>query len=216
MLYNTRAYGKAHIPPAGPVIFAANHLSYLDGPVLVGAAPRYMHVLVKREMFTGFLGRVLRASGQISVDRAGDRRALQRAKSVLARGGCIGILPEGTRGSGAVATVSSGVAWLALNSGAPVVPVGLLGTRHPGEHRDKIPPLRRRISVVFGEPVHIERETGASGRVSMERATERIQRLLFEHVRGAIELTRQQLPVDETGQPASIPPKESDHERDAL
>lgn len=205
VIYNTEVHGKDRIPAGEPVIFAANHLSYLDGPVMVGAAPRHMHVLVKHDMFSGFLGGVLTASGQISIDRAGDRRALQRAKLVLESGSCIGILPEGTRGAGAAASVSSGVAWLALNSAAPVVPVALLGTRHPGEHRNKIPPPRRKIHVSFGEPALIEREPGVSGRVSMDRAAERIRALLAGHVRSAIELTGQPLPEDETDQLSANP-----------
>ena len=69
-------HGRSNVPAAGPVIFAGNHISYLDGPVMFGASPRPMHILVKQEMFKGFLGRVLKASGQLPVDRAGDRAAL--------------------------------------------------------------------------------------------------------------------------------------------
>jgi 1-acyl-sn-glycerol-3-phosphate acyltransferase len=198
--YRTSVTGRELVPAGGPVIFAANHLSYLDGPVMVGAANRYMHVLVKRDMFSGFLGWVLRSSGQIPVDRSGDRAALAQAKAVLARGECVGILPEGTRGGGDVSSMSNGVAWLALNSAAAVVPVAILGTRIPGEHKDTIPPLRRRFHVVFGEPMRITREQGVSGRVSMDRAAERIRLRLAEHIRSAVAATGQQLPGDQ--QPA--------------
>jgi 1-acyl-sn-glycerol-3-phosphate acyltransferase len=197
VLYRTTVSGRSNVPPSGPVIFAANHLSYLDGPVMVGAAPRYMHVLVKQEMFGGFLGRVLRASGQIPVDRGGDRRALQRAKALLDGGGCVGILPEGTRGAGTAASVNNGVAWLALNSAAVVVPVAVLGTRIAGEHKDRIPPLRRRFHVVFGPPVRISRQPGTSGRVSMDRAAEDIRLRLAAHVQAAVAATGQHLPQDE-------------------
>ena len=122
--------------PTGPVIFAGNHISFLDGPVMFGASPRPMHILVKKEMFKGFLGRVLRASGQLPVDRAGDRAALQLSKAVLDAGRCVGILPEGTRGSGKAAGISNGVAWLALNSrghgGAGGHPGHAAGRRTPG------------------------------------------------------------------------------------
>jgi 1-acyl-sn-glycerol-3-phosphate acyltransferase len=157
-----------------------------------------MHVLVKQELFRGFLGWVLRTSGQIPVDRAGDRRALQNAKAVLDRGGCIGILPEGSRGSGDAASASSGVAWLALNSGAAVVPVAVLGTRITGEHKDKLPPLGRRFQVVFGEPVMVSRDRGVSGRVSMDRAAEEIRLRLASHVQAAIAATGQSLPQDDS------------------
>ncbi|WP_026554175.1 lysophospholipid acyltransferase family protein [Arthrobacter sp. 35W] len=194
-IYRTSVAGRAHVPTAGPVIFAANHLSYLDGPVMVGAAPRHMHVMVRHDMFKGFLGWVLRASGQIPVDRSGDRAALQNAKAVLDRGGCVGILPEGTRGSGDAATMNNGVAWLALNSGAVVVPVAILGTRTTGEHRDTIPRPGRRFHVDFGEALTITREPGVSGRVSMDRAAEQIRLRLQAHIAAATERTGQQLPA---------------------
>ena len=139
VVYRTSVTGRSNVPTEGPVIFAGNHISFLDGPVMFGASPRPMHILVKKEMFTGFLGRVLRASGQLPVDRTGDRAALQVSKAVLDAGRCVGILPEGTRGSGKAAGISNGVAWLALNSQATIVPVAILGTRQGGEHLDTVP-----------------------------------------------------------------------------
>lgn len=195
IVYRTQIVGRQNIPATGPVVFAANHLSYLDGPVMVGASSRYMHVMVRHDMFKGVLGWVLQASGQIPVNRAGDRKALGFAKAVLDRGDCVGILPEGTRGTGDASTMNSGVAWLALNSGAAVVPVAILGTRHNGEHRDTIPAPRRKLHVVFGEPLTIEREPGVSGRVSMDRATEHIRLRLAAHISAAQTATGQQLPV---------------------
>ncbi len=197
VVYNTAVAGRENIPARGPVVFAANHLSYLDGPVMVGASSRYMHVMVRHDMFKGFLGWVLHASGQIPVNRAGDRAALQHAKAVLGRGDCVGILPEGTRGTGDAASMNGGVAWLALNSGAVVVPVAILGTRRTGEHRDTIPAPRRRLHVVFGEPFTLTREPGVSGRVSMDRATETIRLRLAAHIAGAQTATGQDLPADD-------------------
>ncbi|MGO2541053.1 lysophospholipid acyltransferase family protein [Specibacter sp. AOP5-B1-6] len=197
VVYKTTILGRANIPRHGPVVFAANHLSFLDGPAMVGASSRYMHVMVRHDMFKGFLGTVLHASGQIPVNRDGDRAALQFAKAVLDRGDCVGILPEGTRGSGDAANMNGGVAWLALNSAAVVVPVAILGTRHSGEHRDKIPAPRRRLHVVFGEPLAITREPGVSGRVSMDRATEQIRQRLAAHIAAAQAATGQDLPADD-------------------
>lgn len=197
VVYKTRVQGRENIPVSGPVVFAANHLSYLDGPVMVGASSRYMHVLVRHNMFKGFLGAVLYASGQIPVNRSGDRTALQYAKAVLDRGDCVGILPEGTRGTGDAASMNSGVAWLALNSAAAVVPVAVLGTRRSGEHRDKIPAPRRTLHVVFGEPMIITRESGVSGRVSMDRATEQIRLRLAAHIAASQAATGQDLPADD-------------------
>lgn len=197
VVYNTKVLGKENLPPTGAVVFAANHLSYLDGPVMVGAASRYMHVMVRHDMFKGFLGWVLRTSGQIPVNRAGDRQALQFAKTVLERGDCVGILPEGTRGTGNAATMNSGVAWLALNSSAVVVPVAVLGTRQGQEHRNLIPKPRRKLFVVFGEPLTLTREPGVSGRVSIDKATETIRISLAAHIEAAVAVTGQALPTDD-------------------
>ncbi len=197
VVYNTAVAGREHVPVSGAVVFAANHLSCLDGPVMVGASSRRMHVMVRHDMFKGLLGRVLHVSGQIPVNRNGDRAALQYAKAVLDRGDCVGILPEGTRGSGDAANLNGGVAWLALNSAAAVVPVAILGTRHSGEHRDKIPAPRRKLHVVFGEAITITREPGITGRVSMDRATEQIRAHLADHIASAQAATGQDLPADD-------------------
>lgn len=194
--YRTTVTGRANIPSTGPVIFAANHISFLDGPLMFGTSSRVMHVLVKKEMFRGFLGRILCASGQIPVDRSGDRAALQLGKDLLDGGRCVGILPEGTRGTGSAESISNGVAWLALNSGAQVVPVAVLGTRTGSEHRDAIPPWRRRLHVSFGSPLSVARGAGEPGRVSMDKAAAEIRRALADHVRDAVSFTGQPLPED--------------------
>ncbi|VXB63843.1 1-acyl-sn-glycerol-3-phosphate acyltransferase [Arthrobacter sp. 9V] len=195
-LYRTIVAGKSNVPAAGPVVFAANHISFLDGPVMFGASPRAMHILVKKEMFKGFLGSVLRGSGQIPVDRSGDRTALHLGKKLLDAGRCVGILPEGTRGSGSAENISNGVAWLALNSGATVIPVAILGTRQGDEHRDHIPKPRRKLHVSFGEPITVKRRKGEPGRVSMDRAAAEIREALAGHVQDAIRATGQDLPLE--------------------
>ncbi|MEV7606198.1 lysophospholipid acyltransferase family protein [Paenarthrobacter sp. NPDC089322] len=195
VVYRTIVSGKSNIPAAGPVIFAGNHISFLDGPVMFGASPRPMHILVKKEMFKGFLGKVLKGSGQIPVDRAGDRTALHVGKQLLDTGRCVGILPEGTRGSGSAESISNGVAWLAVNSGATVIPVAILGTRTGDEHRDHIPTPRRRLYVSFGEPLTVQRRKGESGRASMDRAAAEIRDALAGHVRDAVRITGQALPA---------------------
>nr|WP_284979485.1 lysophospholipid acyltransferase family protein [Arthrobacter sp. fls2-241-R2A-200] len=210
LIYRTLVTGKSNVPAAGPVLFAANHISFLDGPVLFGASPRPMHILVKKEMFAGVLGKVLRGSGQIPVDRDGDRTALHTGKKLLDAGRCVGILPEGTRGTGSAGSISSGVAWLALNSAATVIPVAILGTRHRDEHRDHIPRPRRRLYVSFGEPLTVKRRTGEPGRVSMDRAAAEIRTALAGHVQDAIESTGQALPMEPVpGETVSATPPNS-------
>ena len=217
LVYRTTVTGRDNVPTGGPVIFAGNHISFLDGPVMFGASPRPMHILVKQEMFKGFLGRVLTASGQLPVDRSGDRAALQRCKDVLDAGRCVGILPEGTRGSGTADGINGGVAWLALNSGAPVVPVAILGTRTGDEHLDYVPRPGRRFHVSFGPALTLARRAGDTGRASMDRAAQDIRAALAGHVRDAIQLSGQPLPFADAPQdltPVAATPAD-DHLRTA-
>ncbi|MDC7339712.1 lysophospholipid acyltransferase family protein [Streptomyces lydicus] len=109
-LWRPRVLGAWRVPSAGPVILAVNHSHGIDGPMLMGTAPRPVHFLIKKEAFVGPLDPFLRGIGQLKVDRsAADRKAITDALGVLAQGGVLGIFPEGTRGEGDFA--SCGRAW---------------------------------------------------------------------------------------------------------
>ncbi len=155
VVWDTHVAGADLVPRTGPVLLAANHVTLLDGPLLVGASPRPLHVLVKAELFRGPVGAFLRAAGQIPVDRSMGRPALQSALGVLRRGGAVGIFPEGTRGRGTAEDLRAGVSWLAVHGQAPVVPVAILGTRRTGESLHGLPGVRRDLFVEFGEPLDL-------------------------------------------------------------
>jgi glycerol-3-phosphate dehydrogenase (NAD(P)+) len=125
--------GREHIPAEGPVIVAANHRSFLDPFVIATMAPwrRPMYYVAKRELFRNRLQAwFLNSLGAFPVDRgAGDRDMIETAKAILDRGGIVLIFPEGTRvRPGALGTPKRGVGRLALETGAPVVPVAVIGT----------------------------------------------------------------------------------------
>ncbi|MBU4337647.1 MAG: 1-acyl-sn-glycerol-3-phosphate acyltransferase [Actinobacteria bacterium] len=183
-LWNTRVVGADRVPRKGPVVLAANHQHVLDGPLFIGVAPRPLHIFVKEEMFTGPLGLLFRATGQIRTDRTNGRAALAQGLAVLRRGGAVGIFPEGSRGDGAVESARAGVAWLAVNSGAPVVPVAICGTREPGGSTGRLPPLRRRFVVEFGEPLNLVCE-GLPRRQAIVEGTEQIRLAMADLVDGA-------------------------------
>jgi 1-acyl-sn-glycerol-3-phosphate acyltransferase len=196
-VWPTRVHGADAVPAFGGVLFASNHLGFLDGPLLVGVAPRWVRCLVKSEMFHGVIGAVLRAAGQIPVHRDQvDRTALEAAVAVLRGGGAVGVFPEGTRGRGDVADVRLGIAWLALQAEVPVVPVACLGTRRTGESTHGLPAPRRRLDVVFGAPVSVEPPPGTSRRAALAAAGTTVQNVLAAHVREAVNLTGQTLPAD--------------------
>lgn len=197
VVWSTGVVGAANVPAGGPVLFAANHTGVIDGPILLGVAPRPSHMLVKEEMFWGPVGWVLRAAGQIPVDRDGGRTALTSALAVLKRGGVVGVFPEGNRGRGDAASARAGIAWLALNGHAPVVPVAVLGTRRTGESVNHLPGLRRRLAIEFGEPLVLERTPGTSGKVALVEANEAIRLALAALVDSAVARTGLVLPTDD-------------------
>lgn len=197
VVWRTTVVGGDNLPLDGPVLLAANHTGLMDGPVVMGVVRRPVHMIVKESMFRGPLGTVLRAAGQIPVDTSGGRTALTIALAVLKRGGAVGIFPEGNRGRGDLAEVRAGVAWLALTSGAPVVPVAVLGTRRTGQKVGSVPGFRRRLYVEVGQPIAVERAPGVSGRATLEAANREIRESLTALVAGAVERSGIALPLDD-------------------
>src|ERR1700735_4063186 len=123
--------GREHIPADGPVIVAANHRSFLDPFVIATMARRPMYYVAKQELFGNKLQAwILNALGAFPVARgAGDTEMIDTAKAILGRGDIVLIFPEGTRTRpGSLGTPERGVGRLALETGAPVVPVAVIGT----------------------------------------------------------------------------------------
>ncbi|WP_221505511.1 lysophospholipid acyltransferase family protein [Streptomyces eurocidicus] len=190
-LWKPRVLGSWRVPAAGPVILAVNHSHNLDGPMLMGTAPRPVHFLIKKEAFTGPLDPFLRGIGQLKVDRTGaDRTAITGALDVLADGGVLGIFPEGTRGEGDFASLRAGLAYFAVRSGAPIVPVAVLGSaERRGRAISALPPLRSRVDVVFGDAFAAGDGSGRRTRTALDEATVRIQGRLAAHLADAKRLT---------------------------
>lgn len=186
-LWRPRVLGAWRVPASGPAILAVNHSHIIDGPMLMGTAPRPVHFLIKQEAFVGPLSPFLRGIGQIGVDRStADRAAVLSALGVLERGGVLGIFPEGTRGQGDFASLRSGLAYFAVRSGAPVVPVAVLGGGDTsGRLAKALPALRSRIDVVFGDPFEAGDGSGRRTRAALDEATLRIQTRLTDHLAAA-------------------------------
>lgn len=191
-LWKPRVLGAWRVPTSGPVILAVNHSHNIDGPMVMGVAPRPTHFLIKKEAFVGPLDPFLTGIGQLKVDRdTTDRTAITRALGVLDNGGVLGIFPEGTRGEGDFASLRAGLAYFAVRSGAPIVPVAVLGSSdRPGRLIKALPPLRSRVDVVFGEPFEAGDGSGRRTRKALDEATGRIQKQLAAHLENARRLTR--------------------------
>ncbi|MEV0557340.1 lysophospholipid acyltransferase family protein [Streptomyces sp. NPDC050597] len=190
-LWKPRVLGAWKVPATGPVIFAVNHSHNIDGPMVIGVAPRPSHFLVKKEAFIGPLGPFMTNVGQIKVDRdTTDRTAITRALGVLDNGGVLGIFPEGSRGEGDFAALRAGLSYFAVRSGAPIVPVAVLGsTERRGRLIKALPPLRSRVDVVFGDPFEAGDGSGLRTRKALDEATVRIQKQLTAHLENARHLT---------------------------
>jgi 1-acyl-sn-glycerol-3-phosphate acyltransferase len=154
--------GSENVPLTGGVLLASNHRSFMDSVVIPVVAPRQVVFLAKQEYFTGTgpKGALQRAwfeaMGMVPVNREDTRSALASldvALEVLRRGQAFGVYPEGTRSrDGRLYRGKTGVAQLALLSGAPIVPVGLLGTEKLQPVGARWPRLAK-VTVRFGEPL---------------------------------------------------------------
>ena len=165
ILFRVRVEGRANIPKSGPVILAANHRSFLDSIFIPAVISRRVTFVAKAEYFDDPKSAwFFRAVGQIPIRREGgsaSERALDSAMDVLSSGGTFGIYPEGTRTrDGLMHRGHTGVARLALRSGAPVVPVGLTGTDAIQPVDSKMPRLFKRVTIRFGEPLELEHYIG--------------------------------------------------------
>ena len=131
LLWGLPVEGAERLPRAGGLLVVANHKSYLD-PALVGSIiPRQIHYLAKRELFTmPLLGRWVRSHHAIPIDRHGfDRRAITRCVELLRSGEALLVFPEGTRIlEPYLGEPLEGVAWIAVRSGVPILPIHLRGT----------------------------------------------------------------------------------------
>lgn len=179
LLARPEVFGLENVPASGAAILASNHLSVLDSVYLPLMLDRPVTFAAKSEYFTGtrpmerIAGAYLRATKQLSVDRTGTRAAqemLEAALGLLRQGALFGIYPEGTRSpDGRLYRGRTGIGWLALHSGAPVIPVAMVGT-------DKLlPPGRKvprpgRIEVRIGKPLLFDELRAQSAGARQRRA----------------------------------------------
>ena len=162
LIYRPVVEGTENVPADGPLLLASNHLSFIDSILIPLVAPRRIFYLAKAEYFVGrspwrrFRNALFTTLGAIPVDREAARSAqasLETALQVLNAGDAFGIYPEGTRSrDGRLYRGRTGVAWLALNAHAPVVPVGVIGSADIMPIGSRFPRVRR-VTVRFGTPL---------------------------------------------------------------
>ena len=165
ILFRPKVKGLRHVPASGPLIIASNHLSFSDSIFMPLVVPRKVTFLAKSEYFTspgpkGLLKKLtFMALGQVPVDRSGGRRseaALITGLKVLAEGKCLGIYPEGTRSpDGRLYKGRTGIARLAIESGAPIIPVAMFNTEKIQPTGTVVPKVMR-VKMIFGEPMYFD------------------------------------------------------------
>ncbi|MFG1882081.1 lysophospholipid acyltransferase family protein [Micromonospora sp. NPDC049102] len=190
LIFRPQVEGLHHVPATGPVILASNHLSFFDSIFIPLIVSRRVTFVAKAEYFTGkgikgwFMKMFFVGTGTIPVDRSGGeaaRAALDTQLRVLRAQGVAGIYPEGTRSpDGRLYRGKTGVARLALESGAVVVPVAMLNAdelQPPG----RLIPRIGRVRVRLGVPLGFSRYAGTAGDRFVERAvTDEIMYELME------------------------------------
>lgn len=175
-----RVSGREHVPNSGPLLIVSNHLSWYD-PLLLGiVVPRRLWFYTKIEMFSWpIVGWLCKMTGQIPVHRGeGDRTALRQALTYLHEGKALVIFPEGTvaRQEQMIAA-QTGVAMLALRSGATLLPVALSGTRRilrPG--RGWFP----RVSVQIGHPFTPTLSEDMTHKAGLQKITREVMQQIAE------------------------------------
>ena len=176
-IWRPKVIGAENIPASGGAILAANHLSVVDSVFLPLMLDRPVTFSAKAEYFTasGPAARLwaayLKATNQLQMDRDGPRAAqdtLEAALALLQAGNLFGIYPEGTRSpDGRLYRGRTGVGWLALNSGLPVIPVAMIGTDRvlpPGHTVPRLHRIRIRIGAPLTFAEHDGQGTGAKAR----------------------------------------------------
>lgn len=184
LLFRPWVKGKRNIPKNGAAILASNHLSFSDSIFLPLKVSRPVTFLAKSEYFTGkgIKGALVRwffkATGQLPIDRSGGKAsedALNTGLGVLEKGLLLGIYPEGTRSpDGKLYRGRTGIARMALEAKAPVIPVAMIDTDKVQPIGQRMPKIMR-IGVKFGDPLDFSRFAGMEGERAVLRAvTDRI------------------------------------------
>ena len=186
-IFRPKVTGLRHVPSNGPVIIASNHLSFSDSIFMPLVVPRNVTFLAKSEYFTspglkGFIKKItFIALGQVPIDRSGGKRseaAILTGLRLLRESHCVGIYPEGTRSpDGRLYKGRTGIARMAIESGAPVIPVAMFNTAEIQPTGQVVPKVRR-VEMVFGEPMYFSGDS--SDQAVLRSATNELMEKIAE------------------------------------
>ncbi len=182
-LFSVDVQGADHVPRTGPVLLAGNHTGFVDGPLVFLLAPRPTSLLAKSEIFVSGGAKLFGWLGLVPVHRGRpDRSALTAGLALLAQGRALGVFPEGRRSSGTLEEITDGLAYLALRSGAQVVPIAVSGTADAWPKGSPLPRWRTPVRVVFGEPFSLDVPGDPRARSTVRAAAEQLRTVLVTHL----------------------------------
>ncbi len=175
--YDYTQSGTENIPARGPVIFAANHVSFYDPPAIGACVDRQINYFARDTLFRGLFSKALVQIGTIPVARENaEVKSLKAIFKALKAGGAVAIYPEGTRSpDGLLMDPKPGAGMIACKSGATIIPVRVFGTYEAYGRQHKLPKIGGRIHIAYGRPMtpdeldpgkqHSERYLEASRRI---------------------------------------------------
>ena len=173
IVYRVKIIGKENVPTDGAVLFCGNHRTYLDPPVIIVTAGRHMRFMAKEELrknpFFAILGVIFEG---IYVKRdSKDIAPLKTALKTLKKGGCVGLFPEGTRNGFEKneGTIKNGAAYMALKTGAQIVPIGIVGSAKPFTKN----------AIIYGKPLDLSE---FANKKADKEEEEKVSRLLKEQI----------------------------------
>ncbi|MDQ7822149.1 MAG: lysophospholipid acyltransferase family protein [Candidatus Eremiobacteraeota bacterium] len=181
VFFSLKCEGLHHIPSAGGCVIACNHVSYFDPPAVGAVSVRPVHFMAKKELFNiPILSPLISVLGAFPVTRgASDTKAIKHAIRLLKSGETVGIFPEGTRSAtGEINEGEMGVSLIIKQSGAPIIPCAISGTRCMVTMKGIIPVFSK-VTVRFGPPIFYKNEEeGMSHKEYMRVFTDRVMQVL--------------------------------------
>lgn len=184
-LFSIDVTGLENIPATGPVILAANHRSFMDSMFIPHVVKRRVTFVAKAEYFDSIKTRwFFKSTGQIPVRRDSVNSAvgaLEAAKDVLNDGGVFAIYPEGTRTrDGFLHRGHTGVARLALETDAVLIPVGLIGTENVQDVHEKVPRFGKKVEIHFGKAINVDKyKSNLNSKLVLRNLTDEIMYEIF-------------------------------------
>lgn len=170
-----KVYGEKNVPKSGPLLVAANHVSFLDPPLAASAMPRKIRAMAKKELFKSLFGKLIISLGAFPVDRGGqDAKSIKYAIDILKNNEALLLFPEGTRGDGVTLDpFNPGISLLARKTNAQILPMGIVGS-HIVWPKNSKKIKRHKMTIAIGKPFTYEEvaigETEKEKRIAFAKA----------------------------------------------